>query len=270
VWSMDEVAEISEDDKAFICPYLPGDGTLPESADDDMYRPFVTLTYASSMDGMISLSPGVRTTLSGPETKSMTHYLRSKHDAILVGVGTAIADDPSLTCRYPRGNASTAIQPLVLDPLLRWDVQNSKAMALAREGRAKVPWVLHSSSAYSKRISNPDWKYVAIPDERPSELSDRDGGARLQWLSILSTLKRNGINSVMIEGGATIITDLLEKPRLVDSVIVTIAPTWLGQGGVTVSPYPRVSGGIRVNAARLKHTAWRQFGEDAVVCGRPG
>ena len=72
----------------------------------------------------------------------------------------------------------------------------------------------------------------------------------------------------MIEGGATIINDLLARPDLVDSVVVTIAPTWLGQGGVSVSPQAKTENNERVNAARLKDTVWRQFGADVVLCGR--
>ena len=93
-------------------------------------------------------------------------------------------------------------------------------------------------------------------------------GEEMNWAQILSVLKNEGIESVMIEGGASVISTLLSMPELVNSVIVTIAPTWLGQGGVTVSPAPKVEAGERINAARLQPTAWRQFGADAVLCGR--
>ncbi|KAH9823662.1 2,5-diamino-6-ribosylamino-4(3H)-pyrimidinone 5'-phosphate reductase, partial [Teratosphaeria destructans] len=92
---------------------------------------------------------------------------------------------------------------------------------------------------------------------------------RIPWVSILRRLKREGIASVMIEGGASVISTLLAWPELVDVVIVTIAPTWLGEGGVAVTPgVKRGEGGQRVHAARLKETVWRQFGADVVVCGR--
>jgi 2,5-diamino-6-(ribosylamino)-4(3H)-pyrimidinone 5'-phosphate reductase len=263
---MDEVTEISEDDKTFITPYLPSGAIRDDDAANE--RPFVTLTYACSMDSMISLSPGVRTTLSGPKTKSMTHYLRSNHEAILVGVGTAIADDPSLTCRYPRGNAPTAIQPIILDPQLRWDVQSSKAVTLARKGESKAPWILHAESASPRCISDSAWEYIPVPDHVSTGVPASQSQSRLQWVSILRVLMQRDIKSVMIEGGATVINDLLLERKMIDSVIVTMAPTWLGEGGVAVSPSPIFKDGIRVNAACLKQTAWRQFGDDAVVCGR--
>ena len=62
--------------------------------------PHLTLTYAMSLDCKISLARGAQTALSGSRTRAMTHYLRSRHDAILIGVGTAEADDPSLNCRF--------------------------------------------------------------------------------------------------------------------------------------------------------------------------
>lgn len=103
---------------------------LPPSALSflDFYLPpkshpnlFTTLTYAASLDSRISLGPGLRTTLSGPESKTMTHYLRSHHDAILVGAGTFVADNPGLNCQYPPADTKNALEcsplPVVLDPV---------------------------------------------------------------------------------------------------------------------------------------------------------
>lgn len=275
---MEQVRELCEADKRFIEPYLPASDGDDEPPDDpeETTRPFVTLTYACSMDGMISLAPGVRTTLSGLETKSMTHYLRLHHDAILVGVGTAVADDPSLNCRYPGATLDTQPRPLILDPDMRWDVKAAKLSTLAAREKGKTPWMIHNS--FVRRSSRPcnvrgnnailvnedgladPWVgHQPLPDETPG---------RLEWRAILKALKQRGINSVMVEGGATVINDLLKEPEFVDSVIVTIAPTWLGQGGVVVSPEPKHENEQRVNAARLTETVWRQFGEDAVLCGR--
>ncbi|KAJ6000142.1 hypothetical protein N7481_000551 [Penicillium waksmanii] len=80
----------------FLQPYLPN------HADRRGEFPHVTLSYASSMDSKISLRAGMQTVLSGPEAKLMTHYLRSRHDAILIGVGTVLADNPGLNCRLRR------------------------------------------------------------------------------------------------------------------------------------------------------------------------
>jgi 2,5-diamino-6-(ribosylamino)-4(3H)-pyrimidinone 5'-phosphate reductase len=100
-------------------------------------------------------------------------------------------------------------------------------------------------------------------------MEESDDGT-MRWEEILKALKAEGINSLMIEGGATVINTLLARSDLVNSVIVTIAPTWLGQGGLAVCPYGTTENGQRVDAARLRETVWRQFGADVVLCGRLG
>ncbi|KAF2767848.1 bacterial bifunctional deaminase-reductase, partial [Teratosphaeria nubilosa] len=223
--------------------------------------PFTTLTYAQSLDSMLSLSPGLRTTLSGPQTKSLTHYLRLHHDAILIGAGTAIPDDPGLNCRYPGVQLESQPRPVIVDPRGRWEAQGSRVLELAGRREGREPWVVGRGSGAEGRVDEVGVRRVWV-----EEVGD-DG--RIPWVSILKRLKREGINSVMIEGGASVISALLAFPELVDAVVVTIAPTWLGSGGVAVTPGAKQGeGGERVNAARLGDTVWRQFGADAVVCGR--
>lgn len=263
---MAEMEELSDLDKTFLDSYLPHRARLEQHHPE---LPFVTLTYAQSMDSMISLAPGLRTTLSGPETKSMTHYLRLQHDAILVGVGTAIPDDPGLNSRYPGATLDSQPRPIVIDPRRRWDVEPSKVLSLARQGQGKGPWIYTLPS----HCTNPDHelekaggKRLSFPPETPHP--SQYSGPTFSWVELLQHLKAQGINSLMIEGGASIISTFLSTPELVQSVIVTIAPTWLGNGGVMVSPDERKEEGVKVNAARLCQTKWRQFGGDAVLCGR--
>jgi 2,5-diamino-6-(ribosylamino)-4(3H)-pyrimidinone 5'-phosphate reductase len=253
-----DIARLSDPDESFLGPYLPVSAhpNKPYGTPKQHDLPFVTLTYACSLDGMIALAPGLRTTLSGPKTKSMTHYLRLKHDAILVGAGTAVADAPSLNCRYPGADLDIQPRPVVVDPRRRWKMENSAVGRLAEEGRGKEPWVVSLDDNGAEEV-----RVLAVRE------SD-DGG--MEWEEVLKALKTEGIESVMIEGGATVINALLLRPDLVDSVIVTIAPTWLGQGGLAVCPSATTEDGRRVNAARLSDTAWRQFGADAVLCGRLG
>lgn len=81
------------------------------TADDksSMTTPFVTLTYAQSIDGSIAALRGSPTLLSGAQSMQMTHMLRAMHDAILVGVGTILADNPSLNARFADGERILAI-----------------------------------------------------------------------------------------------------------------------------------------------------------------
>ncbi|KAL2872290.1 RibD family protein [Aspergillus lucknowensis] len=257
-----------DSEKPFLEPYLPNN-----VSEKDL--PFTTLTFATSLDSSLSLSPGTQTMLSGPQSKAMTHYLRSRHDAILIGVGTAVADNPGLNCRiqgvggYGGGGLQGQPRPIILDPSARWNFDSeSKILVLAREGRGRAPFIVTDS-------------WVSVPTEK-RQLLERCGGKFISldaaageggfdWGELLRCLKLEGLGSVMIEGGALVINSLLE-PRfqsLVDSVIVTIAPTWLGQGGVVVSPQRRFDeSGTAIAASRLKDVKWHPFGEDVVLCGR--
>jgi 2,5-diamino-6-(ribosylamino)-4(3H)-pyrimidinone 5'-phosphate reductase len=203
----------------------------------------------------------------------MTHYLRSQHDAILVGVGTAVADNPALNCRIEGVELEGQPRPIILDPKGRWEIIDSKTGAyaecvrLARQGSGKGPLILTSNLDRIDSERNEILKacggcYI------PLSLSVEDG---FSWTDIIAILSREGIKSLMVEGGAHVINTLLQEEylHLIDSVIVTIAPVWLGQGGVVVSP-PRSTdeGGKPKAAARLKEVKWQQYGEDVVMCGR--
>ncbi|KAG5420785.1 RIB7 [Candida metapsilosis] len=176
----------------FLHPYLP----KPING-----RPFVTLTYAQSLDSRIAAQPGVQTKLSHLETKTMTHYLRSKHDAILVGVGTVLADDPKLNCRY--GDAK--IRPVVIDPLGKWNYNESTLKKICDAGDGLPPYIFVDESVDKEE------GVVKLP---------LLGG--YNWDIIFDKLYELGIKSVMVEGGARVINNLLEKS--VDSVIITVAP----------------------------------------------
>lgn len=254
---MAEVRPLTLDAVGFMEAYLP---PKKSSASGDL--PFVTLTYASSLDGMIALHPGARTTLSGPESKSMTHYLRMRHDAILVGASTAVVDDPALNCRYPGAEINDQPRPIIVDPNGRYIPDGMKAYTLSQHGAGKAPWIVaHSADSSPEKpecqIDELHLLKKSVPDTRG-----------IPWQCILETLKKKGINSVMIEGGANVINSLLRLPNLVDRVIITIAPTFLGQGAVAIAPRNRPGDNTNVdNAAWIDHNAWRQFGQDMVLFG---
>ncbi|CAI7653600.1 unnamed protein product [Penicillium crustosum] len=256
-----DALEFPESDRGFLEPHLPPqDGSAPQSG-----LPFTTLTFATSLDSSLALSPGARTVLSGPQSKAMTHYLRSRHDGIVIGVGTAVADDPGLNCRitgvggYGQEGLAGQPRPVVIDPTARWEFSDdSKLFQLCREGRGLAPWIITA-------VENPNSEKQALLERTHT------GRHQIDWPDLLVTLKSNGLESVMIEGGGQVIKSLLSPSymSLLDSVIVTIAPTWLGEGGVVVSPARRFDeGGNAISAARLKNVKWYPFGEDVVLCGQ--
>ncbi|KAI0479015.1 putative riboflavin biosynthesis protein Rib7 [Xylariaceae sp. FL0804] len=290
-------------------PPLAAPATAANAPDTSSELPFVTLTFATSLDSALSLGPGIRTALSGPRSKAMTHYLRSRHDAICVGVGTAVADDPGLNCRLaaasdaradtsgpsrPSGLSMTSSgaadvepvdavltssqpRPIVVDPRLRWDfTPESKVIRLAREGRGLAPFIVTTVEdlpAEKKRwLEEVGGKFILIKQQGAiSSTTTVPSGRRLDWRVVLAAVRREGLRSLMIEGGGQVINSLLshEYSCLLDSVILTIAPTWLGPGSVFVSP-PREAtpDGNQRPAARLTDTTWMPLGEDVVLCGR--
>ncbi|KAI4645948.1 hypothetical protein J4E93_005527 [Alternaria ventricosa] len=259
-------------DSQHIEGYLPHDSPVPLPPYVHVAKPFVTLTFATSLDSQLAIAPGVQTALSGPQSKAMTHFLRSRHDAILIGVGTAIADNPSLNCRiegvggYGGEGLVGQPRPVVVDPRGRWQFsEESKVMRLAKEGKGKAPYIVTSvePSSYQRKILESVGGEYLI--RSPGDIA----AAGSTWHIILDALAHRGIKSVMIEGGGFVINDILGPGpaySLVDSVIVTIAPTWLGRGGVQVCPD---GGSERLPITRLKETKWIPLGEDVVLCGRP-
>jgi 2,5-diamino-6-(ribosylamino)-4(3H)-pyrimidinone 5'-phosphate reductase len=238
--------------------------------------PFTTLTFAASLDSQLSLSPGTQTKLSGPQSKAMTHYLRSRHDAILIGVGTAIADNPSLNCRiegvggYGGNDLERQPRPIIIDPSARWDfTPEHKIFQLVREGKGKAPFIITGLAAPPEEkmaiLNKVGGKFITV--DRIATGNER----KLEWRDILKALSGEDLRSVMIEGGGGVINSLLQPEcfALVSSVIVTIAPTWLGVGGTVVSPPRRFDEeGNPMAAVRLDHVEWHPFGEDVVLCGK--
>ncbi|KAL8929425.1 MAG: hypothetical protein Q9172_000476 [Xanthocarpia lactea] len=260
-----------EEHRSFLDPYLPP--LNPTFSEDGL--PHVTLTYATSMDSSLSLAPGIQTVLSGPHSKAMTHYLRSKHDAILVGVRTALADDPALNCRLEGVGGYGGLgwegqpRPVVIDPGARWLLTpQTRVIRTVSEGKGKGPWIIIAPGFAMDPNRIEMLKYYG---GKYLGLTDFDNRWRLRWEAILRALAAEGIKSVMIEGGGMVINELLrpENSNLVSSVIVTVAPTYLGQGGVTISPAPRLDADRQPQPAlRFKDVRWQSFGEDAVMCGR--
>jgi GTP cyclohydrolase II len=176
-------------------------------------RPFVTLSYAQSLDGCISARPGEALPLSGRQSLTLTHQLRASHDAILVGIGTVLSDDPRLTVRLVSGVNPI---PIVVDSRLRLPL-NSKLI----NQDSRVPWVVTGERPDEKRRK-------ALEDAGARVLSvplNAKGQVKLEvMLDLLGKLR---INSLMVEGGSRIITNFLME-RLADYMVLTVAPVMVG------------------------------------------
>jgi len=202
-------------------------------------RPLVTLTYAQSLDGSIAAVPGRPLALSGPESTTFTHQLRAAHDAILVGIGTVLADNPRLTVRLASGPDP---QPVVLDSHLRFPLDAN----LLRHPRP--PWIATTARAAPERqaaLEAAGARVIRFP---------ADDCGRVHLSALLDALADAGIKTLMVEGGSAVVTSFLSA-RLVDRVALTLAP--------------RLVGGLRAVAApcdlRLQNVTCRPLGIDLIV-----
>jgi len=212
-------------------------------------RPFCTLTYAQSVDGCIAYNPMKPMSLSCEESMVLTHHLRAWHDSILVGIRTVLADNPSLTVRLvPGKNPHT----LVLDTKLRTPMY-SKLLNHNR-GRTWIAAGHHAAAARQSRLTKRGAQVVRFP-------TNNRGWVQLEPL--LDMVGQMGINSLMVEGGARVLTSFMEA-RLVDQMIVTIAPRIVGG----IHAFNRIGNDPSLLPG-LGKARYATFGQDLVVWGEP-
>lgn len=175
-------------------------------------RPFITLAYAQSLDGSIAAERGQPLALSGPGALVFTHRLRAMHDAILAGIGTVLTDDPRLDVRLVAGENP---RPIVVDTRLRIPV----SAALLRDGRE--PWIATTDASppeRRRRITAAGADLLAMP-ALPNGWVDLE--------ALVGELFARGVRTLMVEGGARIISSCL-RARLADHLVVTVSPRLVG------------------------------------------
>jgi diaminohydroxyphosphoribosylaminopyrimidine deaminase / 5-amino-6-(5-phosphoribosylamino)uracil reductase len=181
-------------------------------------RPQVTLKLASTLDGRIATYGGESRWITGPAARRTAHALRGRHDAILVGVGTVLADDPDLTCRLP-GFRPTPIVRIVADSHLRTPL-TARLVVTARD----VPtWLLFRAGADRDRR-----RAFTELGVRLLEVPGTPAGVDLH--ASLRALGDAGISRLLVEGGAQIAAALL-RDTLVDHIAWFHAPGILGSDG---------------------------------------
>jgi diaminohydroxyphosphoribosylaminopyrimidine deaminase / 5-amino-6-(5-phosphoribosylamino)uracil reductase len=179
--------------------------------------PFVTLKFAISLDGRIATKTGDSQWISSSDSLQLAHQLRAEHDAIMVGIGTVLADNPRLNVRLVKGG-----DPLRVIVDGRLQIPGSANVFL--EGAVGNTLVATTEAADQKRlaeIKNLGAEVLLFPSEPDSQ--------RVNLELVLAELHRRSIQSVLVEGGARIITALLSA-RLVNRLVVAIAPKIIGQG----------------------------------------
>ncbi len=207
-------------------------------------HPLVTLTYAQSIDGSITHHRGAPLSLSGPATKKMTHWLRSQHKGILVGINTVMSDDPRLTVTEVEGESP---QPVILDSHLRTPL---KARIFSHP-KAPILACCPKSAESERAVALRSAGAIIVPVPGSKE--------RINLSALLSELWQRGMDSLMVEGGAEVITSFLEQ-RLADLFILTVAPRFVGGLNALTKPIP--------GQPRLEQLSVMRVGEDVVLWGK--
>ncbi|HWU25155.1 MAG TPA: bifunctional diaminohydroxyphosphoribosylaminopyrimidine deaminase/5-amino-6-(5-phosphoribosylamino)uracil reductase RibD [Rhizomicrobium sp.] len=209
-------------------------------------RPLVALKIAQSLDGRIAASSGESRWITGSAARRYGHFLRARHDAILVGIGTALADDPMLTCRLP-GYEDRSPLRVVLDSALRLGEQSNLAQT-ARE----YPTIAYTTQAKSGPLSASGVEIAAVP---------KDERGRTNLGAVLNDLAKRGITRLLVEGGARVHAAFLDG-GFADRLEIFHAPLLLGGAGRTAIDVLAELGLGR--APRFHRTGRRTFGADTL------
>jgi 3,4-dihydroxy 2-butanone 4-phosphate synthase/GTP cyclohydrolase II len=203
-------------------------------------RPYVVLKYAQTLDGRIATADGDSKWISGEEERTLSHALRAACDAVMVGLGTVLHDDPQLTVRLVPGASPLRV---VLDSTLR-----TPSHALLLQGGP--PTILLTTD----RATEADRRRVREAGAGIRVLPPGAGGVDL--VAGLRALRECGVRSLLVEGGARVITSLLSA-GLVDRVVVSTAPRIIGAGKEAVGGLgiARVADGISLRNRFVHLTA---------------
>jgi diaminohydroxyphosphoribosylaminopyrimidine deaminase / 5-amino-6-(5-phosphoribosylamino)uracil reductase len=211
-------------------------------------RPFVTLKLATTLDGKIALVSGESRWITGERARAHTHLERARHDGVLVGIGTALADDPELTARLP---GIRSVQPvrIVVDSNARLPVTSK----LAASARTAPVWVL--SAASSGPLLQAGVKLLQVPAT--------DKGVDLA--AAMTALGAQGLTRILVEGGARLASAML-KAGLVDRLLWYRAPSIMGEGIAAVT-----LGGLASlkDMPRFRREETIGLGEDVLETYRP-
>jgi diaminohydroxyphosphoribosylaminopyrimidine deaminase / 5-amino-6-(5-phosphoribosylamino)uracil reductase len=207
--------------------------------------PYVALKLAISLDGRIAARPGARTALTGTEATREVHRLRSGFDAILIGRGTAEADDPLLTVReVPLRQPPIRV---VVDSGVRLD----PASRLVRTAAEAPTWVLAAADADPARGR-------ALAERGVRVIPAKRGAAGVDLRDGLRELAAAGARTILAEGGSRIASALLDAD-LVQRIFLFVAPVFLGSAGVPafdVAAQPPM---------RWRFTREQRFGADMLL-----
>ena len=214
-------------------------------------RPYVTLKWAMSLDGKIATRTGDSKWITGEPARRYAHRLRAQNQAILVGVGTVLSDDPLLTCRIPGGRNPVRI---VLDSRLRTPV-DSQLVKTAPDVPLIIATLRSAPKTRRRRLEQAGAEVVVM----------RSKQSRVDVASMLDLLGKRGISTLLVEGGSEVHAAFCDA-GLADRVVAFVAPKVIG--GAQAKPAVAGRGLASVAAAlALDSVRQRRVGDDILIEG---
>ena len=207
-------------------------------------RPLVTLKIAQSIDGKTATATGESKWITGEAARAYGHLLRARHDAILIGIGTALADDPKLTCRLP-GLEDRSPLRVVLDTRLKLNDWSKLA-----QSASEVPTLVYTTAEGGGALTACGMEVAKVA---------RDARGRPDVAAVLTDLAKRGVTRLLVEGGATVHASFLDR-GLADRMEVFRSPMVLGAAGQCgISSLAAMTLG---EAPRFRRTGQRSLGLD--------
>ncbi len=213
-------------------------------------RPHVTLKLAVSADGKAALAGRRPVPITGEAMRARVHMMRAMHDAILVGIGTVLADYPALTCRLPGMLARSPVR-VVLDPALRLPPESR----LARSARDIPVWAACGDEAAPARARALAALGVVV-------LPVRSGEGGLDIAAVLHELAVRGITRLLVEGGPRVAASFL-RADLVDAAALLRGPVVVGADGL--DPLEGLPLEALTASARLRPVASESVDRDSLT-----
>lgn len=225
-------------------------------------RPYVIAKWAMTLDGKLAAASGDSKWISGEASRRRVHELRDRVDAVLIGVGTALADDPLLTARIPDGRHPRRI---VLDSALRLPAE-SQLVRTAREVPLTVVCRSPAPEPKAAALRAAGAEVLELPGVRPGSTPARGEGGTPAWDALLAELGRRRITNLLVEGGPAVLTSLLEA-GLADEAQVFVATKIIGGADA-----PTACGGAgrprMADALTAREATVEPVGGDALITAR--
>jgi diaminohydroxyphosphoribosylaminopyrimidine deaminase/5-amino-6-(5-phosphoribosylamino)uracil reductase len=214
--------------------------------------PFVILKSALTLDGQSATASGDSRWVTGDQARREVHRLRGKVDAIMVGVGTVLKDDPLLTCRLPGGKDPLRV---VVDSTLRTPLH------------AAILDVHSSARTVIATCSRDAAKIEALSSRGAEILSCRESGGRVDLPDLFAKLGSRGVQSILLEGGSHLAGAAL-RAGLIDRCMIFIAPKLVGGAGMGLFAGEGVA--LMGDAIKLEAMTVKRVGVDLLIEGTPG